>query len=39
MYTTEDRVQKSKIPLMLWFLIDQMAEQFQKTKSVIGKHV
>ena len=42
MYTTEDEVTKIEVTLdhdTVWLSIDQMAELFQRDKSVIGKHV
>lgn len=42
MYTTEDGVTKIEVTFdhdTVWLSIDQMAELFQRDKSVIGKHV
>ncbi len=42
MYTTEDGVIKIEVTFdhdTVWLSIDQMAELFQRDKSVIGKHV
>ena len=42
MYTTEDGVTKIEVAFdhdTVWLSIDQMAELFQRDKSVIGKHV
>lgn len=42
MYTTEDGVTKIQATFdndTVWLSIDQMAELFQRDKSVIGKHV
>ena len=42
MYTTEDCVTKIEVAFdhdTVWLSIDQMAELFQRDKSVIGKHV
>ena len=42
MYTTEDGITKVEVTLeqdTVWLSIDQMAELFQRDKSVIGKHV
>ena len=42
MYTTEDGITKIEVTLdqdTVWLSIDQMAELFQRDKSVIGKHV
>ena len=42
MYTTEDGVTKIETTFdndTVWLSIDQMAELFQRDKSVIGKHV
>lgn len=42
MYTTEDGITKIEVTFdhdTVWLSIDQMAELFQRDKSVIGKHV
>ena len=42
MYTTEDGVTKIEVTFdqdTVWLSIDQMAELFQRDKSVIGKHI
>ena len=42
MYTTEDGLAKFDVTFdgdTVWLSIDQMAELFQRDKSVIGKHV
>ncbi|MCC8044846.1 MAG: virulence RhuM family protein, partial [Clostridiales bacterium] len=42
MYTTEDGVTKIEATFdedTVWLSIDQMAELFQRDKSVIGKHI
>lgn len=42
MYTTEDGDTKIEVTFdhdTVWLSIDQMAELFQRDKSVIGKHV
>ena len=42
MYTTEDGVTKIEVTFdhdKVWLSVDQMAELFQRDKSVIGKHV
>ena len=42
MYTTEDGITKIEVAFdhdTVWLSIDQMAELFQRDKSVIGKHV
>ena len=42
MYTAEDGVTKIEVTFdhdTVWLSIDQMAELFQRDKSVIGKHV
>lgn len=42
MYTTEDGVTKIEVTFdhdTVWLSINQMAELFQRDKSVIGKHV
>lgn len=42
MYTTEDGLTKIETTFendTVWLSIDQMAELFQRDKSVIGKHV
>lgn len=42
MYTTEDGVTKIEATFdndTIWLSIDQMAELFQREKSVIGKHI
>ena len=42
MYTTEDGITKVEVTFdndTVWLSIDQMAELFQRDKSVIGKHV
>ena len=42
MYTTEDGVTKIEVTIdhdTVWLSVDQMAELFQRDKSVIGKHV
>lgn len=42
MYTTEDGATKIEVTFdhdTVWLSIDQMAELFQRDKSVIGKHV
>ena len=42
MYTTEDGVTKVEVTFdndTVWLSIDQMAELFQRDKSVIGKHI
>ena len=42
MFTTEDGVTKIEVTFnrdTVWLSIDQMAELFQRDKSVIGKHV
>ena len=42
MYTTEDGVTKIEVTFdhdTVWLSIDQMAELFQRDKSIIGKHV
>ncbi len=42
MYTTEDGVTKIEVTFehdTVWLSIEQMAELFQRDKSVIGKHV
>lgn len=42
MYTTEDGLTKIEATFendTVWLSIDQMAELFQRDKSVIGKHV
>lgn len=42
MYTTEDGITKIEVTFdqdTVWLSIDQMAELFQRDKSVIGKHI
>ncbi|GFH92604.1 hypothetical protein IMSAGC002_03875 [Lachnospiraceae bacterium] len=42
MYTTEDGITKIEVTFdhdTVWLSIEQMAELFQRDKSVIGKHV
>ena len=42
MYTTEDGLTKIETTFendTVWLSIDQMAELFQRDKSVIGKHI
>lgn len=42
MYTTDDGITKIEVTLnqdTVWLSIDQMAELFQRDKSVIGKHI
>ncbi len=42
MYTTEDGVTKIEVTIdhdTVWLSVDQMADLFQRDKSVIGKHV
>ena len=42
MYTTEEGITKIEVTFdhdTVWLSIDQMAELFQRDKSVIGKHV
>lgn len=42
MYTTEDGITKIQATFdndTVWLSIDQMAELFQRDKSVIGKHI
>ena len=42
MYTTEDGLTKIEVTFeddTVWLSIDQMAELFQRDRSVIGKHV
>ena len=42
MYTTEDGVTKIEVTFdhnTVWLSIDQMAELFQRDKSIIGKHI
>ena len=42
MYTTEDGLTKTEATFendTVWLSIDQMAELFQRDRSVIGKHV
>ena len=42
MYTTEDGITKVEVTFdhdTVWLSIDQMAELFQRDRSVIGKHI